>query len=343
MRLMSPVALALAPALALAACTRPPSAADDDPTADAGVDAPPGVGCTPLSPRAVELEAFVAPQGFQQRITSFIDGAHDRLDVAMYLFTVDAIADRIVAAHQRGVAVRVLLDPDHPGNFDVRGQLGATGVPNRNAPTLYSFSHEKYLIADGVAIIMSANFNVDAMDRERNYGVVDRDPDDVADLEAIFEMDWAGGGGEPPRPADLSCTRLIVSPNNSRLRILELINGATQTLEVEAQYVSETTVRNAIAQAAQRGVTVRVILDGSDDNADTKAFFEGRGIPVHDARGFYCHAKLIIADGVAFVGSENFSVTALTKNREVGAFVFEPTPAGVIRAQFDADWTSTEP
>ncbi len=101
------------------------------------------------------------------------------------------------------------------------------------------------------------------------------------------------------------------------------------------------TVRDAIGAAKQRGVDVRIILEGTMDNADVRAYFVGLGIPVHDAGTWYLHAKLIIADGVAFVGSENFSQTALTKNREVGAFVFEPAPVAVIQQQFDADFAST--
>jgi phosphatidylserine/phosphatidylglycerophosphate/cardiolipin synthase-like enzyme len=324
----------------LVGCTH--QAGDDEATPDAPVD--PGVGCESTSPRAVTPEAFVAPTGLQNRITSFIDSAQDQLDVAMYLFTVDAIASRLVAARSRGVNVRVLFDPDHVANDGARSQLSAGGVTHRNAPTLYTFSHAKYLVADrSAALIMSANFNVDAMDRERNYGIVNRDPDDVADLQAIFEMDWAAGGGEPPKPADLACTRLIVSPNNAKQRLLELVNGAQSTLEVEAIYVSEITMRNAIGQAAQRGVNVRVILDGSSENADTKTYFTNVGVPVRDANGFFNHAKLIVADGVVFVGSENFSQTALTRNREVGALVFEPQAAQVIRTQFDADWANATP
>jgi phosphatidylserine/phosphatidylglycerophosphate/cardiolipin synthase-like enzyme len=158
-------------------------------------------------------------------------------------------------------------------------------------------------------------------------------------------MDWAAAGGETPKPADLGCTRLVVAPNNARVRILELINGAKSTLEVEALYVSETTVRNAIGAAAGRGVSVRVILEGESSqpgNADTATFFKNMQIPVHYVTTqFYLHAKLIIADGVAFVGSENFSVSGLTKNREVGVMVFEPSAAAVVTQQFEDDWAST--
>jgi phosphatidylserine/phosphatidylglycerophosphate/cardiolipin synthase-like enzyme len=295
-----------------------------------------------LSPRTVAPETFVGPTGLQTRLFALIDGAQDSIDVAMYLFTVTALADRLIAAKNRGVAVRVLFDPDHEGNASVRTRLTSAGVMNRNSPPLYSFSHAKYLVIDGAAaVIMSMNFNGDALTNERNYGMITRDSDDVADTQAIFDMDWAAGGGEPLQPADLACTRLVVSPNNAKVRLLELIDGATQTLDVEAMYVADDTIRAAIGAAKQRGVTVRVILETGTDNAETRAYFTGLGIPVHAPGDFFLHAKLLIADGVVFVGSENFSLTALTKNREVGALVFEPAPAAVIQQQFDADWAAT--
>jgi phosphatidylserine/phosphatidylglycerophosphate/cardiolipin synthase-like enzyme len=302
-------------------------------------DAQPGVGCSMTSPRSVPPETFVGPGGFQQRMTALIDGAQDRLDIAMYLWTVRPLADRVVAAKNRGVDVRVLLDPDHEGNDTVRGVFTSGGVDVRNAPSLYTFSHAKYLLVDGEqVVIMSGNFNVDAMNNERNYGMVDRDPDDVADVQAIFEQDWAMSGGETPRPADLACTRLVVSPTNAHARILAHIESAEETLEVQIMYLSETMVRDAIVAAKQRGVAVRVIM--GDDTDDAIPVLKGAGIPVKTStNSYYLHAKLIVADGVPFVGSENMSFTSLTRNREVGALVFEPAPAAVVTNQFETDWS----
>ena len=312
---------------------------DDGPPSDAAPDAP-GPGCWGLSPRTPPAEAFVGPTGLQTRITQLIDGATQTLDVQMYLFTVTAIADRIIAAKNRGVAVRILLDPDHEGNANVRSKLMAASVPTRNAPALYSFSHAKYLVIDNkTAVIMSMNFNVDAFSSERNYGMITRDSDDVADTKAIFDMDWALAGGEPPKPADLACTRLVVSPNNAKQRITDFIKSAQTKLDVEAMYVAEDGVQAAIVDAKKRGVTVRVIMEASSDNAEVKALFMANGITVKaPPSGIFLHAKLLIVDGAAFVGSENFSITALTKNRELGGFVFEPGPLATIQQQFDADW-----
>lgn len=324
--------------VALVACGTENGADDDGSDGGTGPDAQPGVGCSMKSPRTTPPETFVGPGGLQQRMTALIDGAQDSLDISMYLWTVKPLADRVVAAKNRGVEVRVLLDPDHEGNNAVRPIFTTGGVNVRNAPSLYTFSHAKYILVDGeAAAIMSMNFNVDAMSNERNYGMIDRDPDDVADVQAIFDQDWAMAGGEPPQPADLACTRLVVSPTNSKARILEHINSARDTLEMQIMYMSETSVREAVIAAKQRGVAVRVII--SDDTDDAIPMLKAAGIPVKTStNSYYLHAKLITADGVPFVGSENMSFTSLTRNREVGALVFEPSAAQVVTNQFETDW-----
>ncbi len=312
----------------------------DDVDGGTTVDGPDGTGCTAMTPRSQPLESFVMPSGYEARMGALIDGAQSTLDVQMYLFTLDALATKLVAAKNRGVAVRLLLDPDHEGNQNVTPKLTSGGVNWKKAPTIYEFSHAKYLIVDKTqVVIMSANWNQDAFTSERNYGVIDRDPEDISDLQAVFNQDWALASGQTVEVLDLSCTRLIVSPTNSRQRILEHIGSATATLDIEAMYVSETNVRNAIGAAKTRGVNVRVITNEATD--ESVVYFKGLGIPVKTPKPFSLHAKLIIADDVAFVGSINYSLTSLSKNREVGALVFEPSAFAPIQSQFDADWTSS--
>jgi len=321
---------------------------DDTPKVDAKlppdgpIDAPAGNGCEPTSPRGGTVEAFIGPTGLQDRLVQLINGAQTSLDLQIYVFTVYALRDAIIAAKNRGVAVRVLFDPNHPGNADTRTSFNTAGVPNRNAPLIYDYSHAKYMIIDHKsAVVMSMNFDVGSMQTARNYGMVDRDAADIADVQAVFDQDWAAGGGDPPKPADLACTRMIVSPVNSKSRIVSFIESAHTTLDVEAFYVTETDTRAAIIAAKQRGVAVRVILEASGDPTETKNLFTAQGIPVHLSSGFFLHAKLIVADGVAFVGSENYSYTSLTRNREMGALVFEASQAATIKQQFNTDWANT--
>jgi phosphatidylserine/phosphatidylglycerophosphate/cardiolipin synthase-like enzyme len=331
------ITVAFAPLLA--ACR-----ADGNADVDSGMtgDGPDGTGCTALTPRTQDVESFVMPQGFEARMSTLIDGAQTSLDIQMYLWTSTSLANKVIAAKQRGVAVRVLLDPDHAGNSTVKSSLSSGGVNWKDAPAIYEFSHAKYLIIDKkAAVIMSGNWNYDAFVSERNYGFIDRDPEDIADTQSIFNADWASASGTSTTPADLTCTRLIVSPTNSKQRILEFINTATTKLDIEAMYISETTVRNAIGAAKTRGAAVRVIVNEATD--DSVTYFKSLGIPVKTPGGaFYLHAKLVIANDIAFVGSENYSYTSLAKNREVGGLVFEPSAFGTIKTQFETDWNTAD-
>lgn len=331
---------ALVACLALVAC-RAESATDDT---DGGmtIDAPDGTGCTALTPRSQALESFVGPNGLKTRMSALIDSAKTTLDIHMYLWTDKDLAMKVVAAKQRGVEVRVILDPDSLGNNAVEPIFTSGAVNWKNAGKLYSFSHAKYLIVDkALTAIMSNNFNVDAMDKERNYGVIDRDADDLADLQAIFEYDWklANGATTLP-PVDLSCTRLIVSPTNSKQRLLAHIASAQTTLDIEVMYLAEADIRSALLAAKSRGVNVRVII--SDPTDESVPMLKAAGITVKEPpSSILVHAKLIIADSVAFVGSQNMSSTALAKNREVGVLAFEPAELMPIKTQFDSDWNAS--
>src|SRR5262245_31947249 len=103
--------------VALSACRADHPASDVDSGMTA--DAPDGIGCTDLTPRSQAVETFIGPTGLEARLGALIDGATTSLDVQMYLFTVTSLANKIVAAQQRGVAVRVILDPDELGNNNV--------------------------------------------------------------------------------------------------------------------------------------------------------------------------------------------------------------------------------
>ena len=307
---------------------------------------PPLHGCTPLVPRTATPELFVGPDHWQTSIEDAIDSATTTLDVQMYLFTVTDIADHIIAAKNRGVAVRVLMDSSEaPNNAAVKAKLDAAGISNHLDPTVFSFAHAKYMILDGTrGVILSGNFNVGAVNTngggERNYGFIDRDLDDVADLQAIYESDWVAGA-EP----DLSCTRLLVSPINSLPRVKDHIETAMHTLDIEVLYLDDPDVRAEILKAKARGAAVRILLSDpakNPQNTATQTYFTGQGIPTKILLSNYLHTKMIEADGVAMVGSENMSVTSLTKNREVGALLFETEPAAQVAAQYELDWAAAQ-
>ncbi len=304
---------------------------------DAAIDAP---ACDPDRPPASAPELAIGPADLERQVAAQIDGATRSIDVQMYTFTLGRLATKLVAADNRGVPVRVLLDPGQMAtNATVRTTLNNGGVEVKLAPAGFPNAHAKYLVVDGdTAVITSANFTIAGMVNQRNVGLVDRDPTNVADLAAIFAADWAG------TTPQLSCPRLVISPADARTRVLGLIGDATTSLDIEVYYLADTGVRAAVISAKNRGVMVRVLLaDGSEvsDNPATAAMLTTAGVAVRILSNPVPHIKMIIADGTAaLVGSHNLSSTSLRDNREVGEIVRDPAGIATLRGTFNSDWTA---
>ncbi|MBK9034027.1 MAG: phosphatidylserine/phosphatidylglycerophosphate/cardiolipin synthase family protein [Myxococcales bacterium] len=325
-------------ALALAACGGDPSG-DGDAGVDAATDGP---ACDPDRARTAAPTVVIGPAALEDSVVALIDGAAGSIDVQMYSFTLTRIADRLIAADRRGVPVRVLLDGGQPENASIRTRLTGGGVEVRNAPAAFINAHAKYLVVDGArAFIESGNFTVAGMSDQRNYAVDDRDPVDVADLATIFAADWGG------TTATLTCTRLVVTPGDSRLRIQTLIASATTSLDLALYYLSDSAIRAALLTAHNRGVAVRVLLAATSEIAENAAIattLSQAGIPVRTLANPTMHAKVIIADNAAaLIGSNNMSITSMRDNREVGVIVREPSAVTPTRTQFAADWAAATP
>ncbi|CAN5207891.1 hypothetical protein BH09MYX1_BH09MYX1_34330 [soil metagenome] len=199
--------------------------------------------------------------------------------------------------------------------------------------------HAKVMVVDdALAIISTGNYLKTNVLKERNYVIHDRDPQDATDIGALFDADFSGT--EP----SLDCTRIVVSPINSRGRILDLIASATTTLDIESMQFADTDVRNAVAARAKAGVKVRVLVADPtliDTKVDTAKFLANAAIPVKWLASPTIHVKALVVDGArAYAGSENLSYTSLSKNREVGVLFAQADAIATMNATFEKDWTA---
>lgn len=292
--------------------------------------------CDPYAPRANVPEVLIGPGDFEDAVLKEIDDAQSSIDLMMYQFTRESIWDALADAAQRGVAVRVMVDPDEWYPYAKENALTKAGGEFRKAPAKFDHNHAKVMILDKKrSVVLSGNFNDYTLEGERNYGVIDTDLADIVDLRAIFDADWTGS------TPDLSCTRLIVTPENSRDRLTDFIDGAQNTLSMAVMYISDSAILQRVLLRKEAGVDVKVILANPnwiDGNAGTAKTLDDAGIPVKYMLNYDLHAKLVIADEVAFVGSENFSSNALKNNREVGMLIPEAAAYEQINTRFEKDW-----
>jgi cardiolipin synthase A/B len=297
-----------------------------------------GAACEPLSPRSGPLELFVLPDAGPSPYLRTIEDAARTLRVMIYELSSGPILDALAAKAYAGVDVRVILDTSQKSS----NERASTRLREAGASVLWSdpsfeFMHAKVIVADErVAVISTGNYGARFMRTARDYVVSDADPADVEVLTALFDADFARA------PADLSCTRLLVSPANARDRLLAFLGSAKKEILVESMQLSDRAVRSALAARRAAGIQVRVLLADErwvSANADAARFLTTEGIPNRQLRTRGLHAKLAIVDGqAAYVGSINFSRTSLAENREVGLLLDEERNLASLRATFERDW-----
>ncbi len=305
---------------------------------------------TPVSapPGAPSVELFVEPDDGVQPIVRFVDSSQRTLDVAMYLLSDRDLVAALERARQRGVHIRVMLE-EHPygsgpGNRTIYNRLKSANIAVNWSPTTFQLSHDKYAVADQqVALVGTLNWTLSAVTHNREYFVLDHDPNDVKALSTLFDADWQR------RQVTLADPHLVLSPSNSRADLLGLIGSAQHQIDLEAEEMQDSGIETALTQAASRGVQVRVVLPRpdagqTDSNAAGEKVLNEHGAQVRKLRDPYVHAKDVIVDGQeAFVGSENISKESLDQNREVGLLISDQTAIKRLSATFARDWTSAQP
>ena len=137
--------------------------------------------------------------------------------------------------------------------------------------------------------------------------------------------------------------KAIFSPD-SESEIISLFNSASKTIDVQMYVFSNENLARSLANAARRGVVVRVLLEGRiegvQQNRDTLDYLTENGAYAKWASFSYklTHSKLAIADGkYVLVGSINFSNSAVSKNREAAALL-SCNENNDYAAMFEQDW-----
>jgi phosphatidylserine/phosphatidylglycerophosphate/cardiolipin synthase-like enzyme len=322
-----------------------------------------GVPAAAAAPGAWGLSLIVLPDMGVTGVLDALKGAKRSIKLEMYMLTTSKAAGEIIAAlierKKAGVNVQVMLEtqpymPAQPpkcqtGTFNPNTGaiklLTEGGVSVKYTSPRFKYTHAKSMVIDNeVAFIMSANMTNSAYTVNRDYIVVDRNRADVADVAKIFDADWVGAHYVPQNP------RLVVSPINSRDRLLALIDSAQKTLVIQTEFFSDPQVADHLRARVKAGVDVTVMMSyqtkdrctGSSINDDeAKQLAEAGVTKVAFVRAVTLHAKTIIADGKrAYVGSENLSANSLDNNREIGILMDDPGIVANLIKITQHDWNS---
>src|SRR5437762_1796646 len=247
-----------------------------------------------------DRELIVLPNDTAKPIIAAIDAARASLKIKMFLFTDPTLIEAVTKARKRRVDVRIMLNPARRSgeaeNVATRKALEHAGVNVADSNPAFELTHEKSMIVDdAVAFVKSLNWETRNLTETRDYAVVTRVPEEVAEIVAGFEADWHR---KPFDPGDSS--RLIWCSNNGRARIAHFIDSTKHTLWKDKLI---------------EGVGgLRIVQDV--------------GAKVHRPKGLRLHAKMLLADGErAIVGSINLSPGSFDARRELA---IETNDAAVV-------------
>jgi len=137
---------------------------------------------------ALAQELHYSPEERLDQVDAgLIATAKTSLDMAAFALTDKVVINALDAAQQRGVVVRIALDPREHHDFLALGDLADTVRVKRSGPLMHLKAYE---IDSAVLRTGSANFSVSGETAQDNDLVVIRNPADVAQFEAAFERLW---------------------------------------------------------------------------------------------------------------------------------------------------------
>ena len=293
-------------------------------------------------PVSVVAKVWTEPSSGYGFLDGAINQARRTIYVSMYELSDTTLENDLIAKARDGLIVRVLLNAAYYGRTDnavAASLLEAGAVHVAWAPSGTIF-HAKYVVIDRrVAYVGTGNLVTGDYSSTRDFWVEDTRPLDVAAISSTFDADFSHHNAAPK-----SAGGLVWSPGSTSA-LVNLIASAKKTLLVENEEMDNATIEGAMMAAAKRGVVVKVVMTYSSEWKAALTQMEGAGVRVSTLREsqIYIHAKVICADctatgGTAFLGSENFSVSSLVYNRELGVLTRTPVAVHAVESAVDADY-----
>lgn len=137
-------------------------------------------------------EAHFAPrESVYQRIVRALDATRRRADLAVFTITDDRITRAILAAHQRGVALRIVSDNDKANDLgsDIE-RLARAGVPVRIDRTPVHMHHKFAIFDEHTLLNGSFNWTRSATEENAENILLTGDETLVKAYAAEFEHCW---------------------------------------------------------------------------------------------------------------------------------------------------------
>lgn len=269
---------------------------------------------------------IVLPDDSAKPILDAINAATESLRVKMFVFSDPALLKAVIAAHRRGVDVRVMLNPNRRSgkaeNQKSRQVLRKAGVKVIDSNPCFGVTHEKSMVVDDrTAFVKSLNWETRNLTETRDYAIVTSHKREVQEIIQCFEADWKRKTFEAGESA-----HLIWCTGNGRERLARAIDSAKHTIFSQNERYQDAVIIERLVRAACRGVKVHVMAR-PPHKLQREKLTEGVGglrtmadvgVKVHKLKHLKLHAKMLLIDKRrVIVGSINFAPGSFDSRREL--------------------------
>ncbi|BAK83146.1 phospholipase D [Komagataeibacter medellinensis NBRC 3288] len=310
------------------------------------------------------------------RMIAAIKGARNSVLMCSYIFRPDhsgrQFCNALIAAHRRGVQVRVLVDGVGSGYFGcgVGRILHRAGVPVGRfmhsmlpwrMPFINMRDHKKILVVDGLTGFMGGlNIGDENVAASRPAHPVSDTHFELAgpvvhQLSEAFARDWAFTTGEeltadiffPPQASHGPVLGRIVTAGPDldlekvEYTMLQAFTLARRSIRIMTPYfLPDDRFLTELALAALRGIEVDIVVPWHSNHtlldwarsANLPRFLDS-GCRIWLARPPFNHSKLMVVDGHwSCVGSSNLDVRSLRLNFEINLETYDDALAARIDA-----------
>jgi phosphatidylserine/phosphatidylglycerophosphate/cardiolipin synthase-like enzyme len=287
--------------------------------------------------------------GLDVSIANDIDQARLSVDIAAYSLNLWSIQDALIHAHQRGVAVRVVMESDNMGNREVQ-QIQDAGI-QVVGDQHEGLMHDKFIVIDQTVVWTgSMNFTAGGTYRDNN-NLLRIDSSKAAEdytgkfnemfTDNLFGPDATVKPTYPKLSMDGTPIEILFSPNGgAAARILELIQNAQSSINFMAYSFTSNDIGDAIIARSQAGVSVEGVMDDGQvkSNEGTEYDpFQQAGLDVRldgNETGLMHHKVIIIDRQIVITGSYNFTASAEESNDENIVVIFSTVVAEKYMDEF---------
>jgi phosphatidylserine/phosphatidylglycerophosphate/cardiolipin synthase-like enzyme len=233
------------------------------------------------------------PADVARGVSAFLSGARTSLDLALYdvRFETDAgalVLAALLAAVQRGVAVRLLYNVAHPGPIPVPPPPEATPdaiealpVETRGVAGIPDLMHHKFVVRDGEAIWTgSTNWTDDSWSRQENVIVTVESHEIAYGYALAFRQLWEMGsversGNVDPRPEDVGAARVRAwfCPEHGEAlshRVAKHIGKARERVRIASPVLTSGPILGTLVEVVNEG---RCDLGGVIDDTQVDQVF----------------------------------------------------------------------